>query len=235
EHCYMTEPEQRSIMKKYDWLMAIGAVSMLGFLSQPALAVPTLTLSDGIAADTKVIVDIGVGDLNPASGVVLFSGSLGVFNINVTSGFTKPAVGSASAPEIDISSFNNARAAGTLTITFSEDGFTGFPGNIVADFGGTQMNGNITSTVLQNGMLVTTIGPLSDHSFAGSTTGSLTGGAPYSLTQSVVMNFSGAGNKSFDAHVSVAVPDGGMTVTLLGVGLAGLAGVGRLRQRLVKA
>jgi hypothetical protein len=50
------------------------------------------------------------------------------------------------------------------------------------------------------------------------------------------MNFTGASNKSFDAHVGVAaVPDGGMTVTLLGLGLAGLAGVGRLRQRLVKA
>jgi hypothetical protein len=49
------------------------------------------------------------------------------------------------------------------------------------------------------------------------------------------MNFAGAGNKSFDAHVGVGVPDGGMTVTLLGLGLAGLAGVGRLRQRLGKA
>jgi len=160
---------------------------------------------------------------------------LGVFNINTTSGFTKPAVGSAAAPEIDISSFNNATAAGTLTITFSEDGFTGFPGTVVADFGGTQMNGNITNTVLQNGMLVTTIGPLSAHGFSGSAIGNLTGGVPYSLTQSVVMNFTRASNKSFDAHVGVAVPDGGMTVTLLGLGLAGLAGVGRLRQRLVKA
>src|SRR6266550_5698456 len=153
-------------MKKYNWLVAIGAVAVLGLLPQPARAIPTLTLSDGIAADTKTIVDNGVGDLNPAAGIVTFVGSLGVFNINTTSGFTKPAVGSAAAPEIDISSFNNATAAGTLTITFSEDGFTGFPGTVVADFGGTQMNGNITNTVLQNGMLVTTIGPLSDHAFS---------------------------------------------------------------------
>jgi len=222
-------------MKLSKIIVASLVVLSCGCLVQSVNAIPTLTLSDGIAADTKTIVDNGVGDSNPAAGIVTFIGSLGVFNINTTSGFTKPAVGSAAAPEIDISSFNNATAAGTLTITFSEDGFTGFPGTVVADFGGTQMNGNITNTVLQNGMLVTTIGPLSAHGFSGSATGNLTGGVPYSLTQSVVMNFTGASNKSFDAHVGVAVPDGGMTVTLLGLGLAGLAGVGRLRQRLVKA
>jgi len=214
----------------------IFAILVSGALLSPAAyAIPTLTLSDGIAADTETIVDNGVGDSNPAVGIVTFIGSLGVFNINMTSGLTKPALGSAAAPEIDISSFNNATAKGTLTITFSEDGFTGFPGTVKADFGGTQMNGNITNTVLQNGMLVTTIGPLFGTNFSGGATGNLTGGAPYSLTQSVVMNFAGAGNKSFDAHVGVAVPDGGMTVTLLGLGLAGLAGVGRLRQRLGKA
>ena len=224
-------------MKLSKIIVASLAVLSCACLVQSVNAIPTLTLSDGIAADTKTIVDNGVGDLNPDSGIVLFSGSLGVFNINVTSGFTKPAVGSAAAPEIDISSFNNARAAGTLTITFSEDGFTAFPGTVKADFGGTQMNGNATNTVLQNGMLLTTIGPLSGTNFSGGATGSLkAGGAfPYSLTQSVVMNFAGAGNKSFDAHVGVGVPDGGMTVTLLGLGLAGLAGVGRLRQRLGKA
>ena len=222
-------------MKLSKIIVASLAVLSCACLVQSVNAIPTLTLSDGIAADTKTIVDNGVGDLNPDSGIVLFSGSLGVFNINVTSGFTKPAVGSAAAPEIDISSFNNATAAGTLTITFSEGGFTGFPGTVKADFGGTQMNGNATNTVLQNGMLLTTIGPLSGTNFSGGMSGSLTGGAPYSLTQSVVMNFTAAGDKSFDAHVGVAVPDGGMTVTLLGLGLAGLAGVGRLRQRLGKA
>lgn len=207
---------------------------MLGLLSQPAQAIPTLTLSDG-GANTVVIQDNGLGDSNLALGQVTFMGSLGIFNINVTSGFTKPAIGSAAAPEIDISSFDHATGAGTLTITFSEDGFTGFPGTLVADFGGTQQNGSIINTVLQNGMLVATNGPFSTHAFSGSTSGVLTGGAPYSLTESVALTFTGAGMKSFDAGGNVAVPDGGMTVTLLGLGLAGLAGVGRLRQRLVKA
>ena len=39
---------------------------------------------------------------------------------------------------------------------------------------------------------------------------------------------------TFSATTS-AVPDGGMTATLLGLGLAGLVGVGRLHQRLAKA
>ena len=224
------------LMKNYNWLVTIGAVSMLGLLSQPARAIPTLTLSDG-GANTVTIVDNGAGDQNSALGAVTFIGSLGIFNLNVSTGLTKPAQGSAAAPQIDLNSIDTSTGAGTLTITFSEDGFTGFPGTFHDHFGGTQTNGSIVNTVLQNGMLLVTNGPFSTASFSGDASGALTGGAPYSLTQSVALTFSGPGMKSFDAggNVPPAVPDSGMTVTLLGLGLAGLAGVGRLRQRLVKA
>ena len=228
------ENRRMKLMKKYNWLMTIGAVSMLGFLSQPARAIPTLTLSDG-GSNTVTILDNGAGDLNPALGAVTFLGSVGIFDLNVSTGLTKPAQGSAAAPQIDLNSIDTSTGAGTLTITFSEDGFTGFPGTFHDHFGGTQTNGSIVNTVLQNGMLLVTNGPFSTASFAGDASGALTGGAPYSLTQSVALTFSGPGMKSFDAGGNVAVPDGGMTVTLLGLGLAGLAGVGRLRQRLVKA
>lgn len=210
-------------------VIAVAAIAG-GLLAQSAQAVPTLTLSDG-GLNTVTITDGGAGDVNPAAGAVTFIGSVGIFNLNVSTGLSKPATGSASNPRLDLNSVDTSTGAGTLLITFSDDGFTGSPGTVLSDFGGTQENGSITNTVLQNGMLVTTIGPLSGHSFSGSTSGSLNAGVPYSLTESVSLNFSGAGMKSFDASVGVQVPDGGMTVTLLGLAVSGLAAAGKLHRK----
>lgn len=217
-------------MKTSTKTLSIVAAIAAGLLAESAQAVPTLTLSDG-GLNTVMITDGGAGDANPAAGAVTFIGSVGIFNLNVTTGLSKPAIGSASNPQMDLSSIDTSTGAGTLLITFSDSGFTASPGNLIADFGGTQTNGSITNTVLQNGMLVTAIGPFTGHSFSGSNSALLNAGAPYSLTESVALNFRGAGTKSFDASIGVSgVPDGGMTITLLGLAVSGLA-AGKLRRK----
>ena len=110
-----------------------------------AYAVPVLSLSDGIHP-TVTITDEGLGDLASDPGAILFYGSLGNFGINITAGTTKPAIGSADEPILDISSLNIASfGAGTLTITFSETGFTGQVPAFTGSVGGTTTGTGTTS------------------------------------------------------------------------------------------
>ena len=82
------------------------AVLSCGCLVQSVNATPTLTLSDGTT--TIMVMDNGIGDLDPSLGSVVFNGAVGSnFNINTSAGLTKPGDGSASAPAIDLSSLNH--------------------------------------------------------------------------------------------------------------------------------
>ena len=69
--------------------------------------------------------DNGGGDINALSGAVTFSGSVGDFIVNTTTGITKPILGSATVPILDLNSINlNGNNAGTIVLEFSETDFT---------------------------------------------------------------------------------------------------------------
>src|ERR1700722_14202318 len=87
------QDELMSLSKTTLRLLAVGAVALAA--SRSAYAIPTLTLSDGV--DPAVVV-------SDASGVVTYSGALGNFNVNITTGITNPVVGTLEAPVLDISS-----------------------------------------------------------------------------------------------------------------------------------
>jgi len=182
-----------------------------------------------------MVMDNGIGDVDPTLGSVVFVGAVGSnFNINASAGLTKPGDGSASAPAIDLSSLNHALGAGTLTITFSETGFTAFPGILTGHIGGTiAAGGSLTNVVMQNGLDLVTNGPFGPGAFSGSGSAALIDGAPYSLTQSAILTFGArGGSTSFDAMGSVpGVPDGGTTVTMLGIGLLAVGAAGRIYRR----
>jgi len=211
-------------------LIAIVVASGLALSAQ---ATPTLTLSDGTT--TIMVMDNGIGDVDPTLGSVVFVGAVGSnFNINASAGLTKPGDGSASAPAIDLSSLNHALGAGTLTITFSETGFTAFPGILTGHIGGTiAAGGSLTNVVMQNGLDLVTNGPFGPGAFSGSGSAALIDGAPYSLTQSAILTFGArGGSTSFDAMGSVpGVPDGGTTVTMLGIGLLAMGAARRIYRR----
>ena len=73
------------------------------------------------------------GDANALASVLIFSGSIGDSNINVTTGITRHLLGSSTDPVLDLNSIDvTVAAGGVLTIEFTETGF--FSGGATVDF-----------------------------------------------------------------------------------------------------
>jgi uncharacterized repeat protein (TIGR01451 family) len=79
---------------------------------------------------SKTVTDNGPGDANPAVGRITVTGAYGTFNINITTGLSKPVLGNGtSQATIDLNSTDfSTPAGGTLTITLADTGFN-FPNN----------------------------------------------------------------------------------------------------------
>jgi VPDSG-CTERM motif len=206
-------------------IIAVAAISCVASI----YAVPTLTLFDGT---TTVVVTDGETspqvDRCPDAGCVTFIGAIGVWNINVDTGLTKPASGSATMPDMDLNYIARATAAGSLKISWSDSGFT-FSGVASDIFGGTQQAGTGTSTLDQifiNGVLVFQQGPFTTSSFSQTSNGFITITPSDVVTLVVTLNTGGANSMSGDKNLTV--PDGGSAVALLGVALAGIESVRRL-------
>lgn len=122
---------------------AVAAAASICLSAQHTEAATIIELSDGITTET--VVDQGPGDLSPTHGVVVFSGVVGVFNVNVTTGLSKPLLGSDSEPILDLNSVNvSSGGIGTLTVKLTSTDYTGpAPGTATLDVGGTT-NGTIS-------------------------------------------------------------------------------------------
>lgn len=183
-----------------------------------ASAVPTLTLSDNIG-NSVTIVDGGSNDANSSSGVVTFIGSLGVWNLNVTTG-----ISSNFPSTLDLNSVDVATGAGVLTLTLSDAGFNS-PGNASSSIGGTTGLGNSVDFSTWSGSTGLTTGSFGGTSFSGDAASTAQFWGTYGLSEVVTITAAGKGTTSFDAALSV--PDSGMTALLLGLGLLVIAGVAR--------
>ena len=104
---------------KFLLLLSILAVVCWAVVVVPsgAQATALLTLNDGVNPIVS-IADQGAGDSNPFVGAVTWIGSLGVWNVNVATGFSESPI-----PHMDLNSFENSTAAGNLTITFTDTGY----------------------------------------------------------------------------------------------------------------
>jgi len=111
-------------MKKFAFLAATVAVALF---ATSARATFELRISNPEAGATVTILDGGVGDLNPLTGAITFAGTVGNFTFQVTSSATKPVLGSAGSPEMDLHVFIAAPVGGvgvqTLVISASDIGF----------------------------------------------------------------------------------------------------------------
>src|SRR5262245_28409385 len=110
-----------------------------------AEATPSLQLSTGGSSVT--IQDGGLGDLNSVAGAVTYAGSLGGFYVSISTGISKPALGSAQSPYLDLSSIEvNGLRSGTLTLKFTDTDFSAaVPGTVqfASGIGGASTAGTV--------------------------------------------------------------------------------------------
>lgn len=190
--------------------------------------VATMTIDDGPGGAATVVITDGDGD-----GVINFNGAVGIWNIVVNTGLSKPALGSATAPHMDLTYTAVSSAAGTLKITLTDDGFT-YSGGLVDSWGGTTSSvggpNSSQNNVLVNGQSVTGAGPFGNGSFSSTTLATVSLRPADTLSLVVALTHANAGNSSGDKDVHT-VPDGGMTLMLLGSGFTALGIFGRSIRR----
>ena len=227
--------------------LVMGAVAMA--FAHQASASLVMTIDDLSTPGIDVIivddVDGGVGtatakgasnaaDSSAGDGFITFNGAVGAFSVNVTTGISKPIIGSASVARIDLNSVNVSGAAGDLEIMLTDTDFTlaGTQAILSNEIGGTT-DGTVTTTHSLDAANVefgssAQLGPqqFGPGAFAYTTsTGALLAG-PFSLSNNVLIQHTDAGQiTSFDS-LTQAVPVPG-TILLMGLGLLGLSFAGR--------
>ena len=124
------------------------------FVAQPADAAFRLRLEDVGSGKGVVISDGGVGDLSPDAGMIIFSGAVEGFSVNVTTG-TSTLTGPLTLPGyyggIDLNNISiGSASAGTLRIILEQDGFgatTPDGGVVLNNKVGGVLTGPLNSTV----------------------------------------------------------------------------------------
>jgi hypothetical protein len=202
-------------------------------------AAATLSLFDGVNP-LITVVDNGPGDFALQVGAIIVSTNVGVWNLAISTDLTKPLVGSATDPKMDLSVQANSIAAGSLRLVFSDNGFgpaagllmSEITGQIVAGAAATEsysVYGDPANVVGATTVLLASTGTLPVGS--GTASGPLALGAPFSLTQVEQIVASGPTFFNTDASFSVGrdgqVPDGGSTSVLAVIAVAGLAMIRR--------
>jgi hypothetical protein len=206
-----------------------GMAALVAISVAPAAqAIPQLRLSDGFT--TITVTDGGVGDIDANVGAIVFQGSIGVFNISVTTGITKPILGSPTEPVLDLNSIAvNGTGPGTLTISFSETDFVSAgpsvnfltavggvtAGSVVFDYYASASNANFATDLLVDttGLLS---GPFVDTALASE---ALTG--LYSMTTvATIIHTANGQNSSFNANFetvsdTIEIPEAPLAPSLI--------------------
>lgn len=226
------------LTKKLSFLLPIAVAA---FVATPrASATAELILSDGIAADTQTVTVANCG-----AGCYSFNGSVGNWNINVTTGTSSPG----QSPELDLNSIDHRNAASTgqtLTITFSSTGFTPVSPGFMLNVGGTigahgtatfSLYGGNSNTLDDQSQKVGSTLSFSNPpaNFSGSETAyPPLAVSPYSITEVATLTFgTSAGQASFDYSIdSIPEPAG---VLLLGTAILGTVSLVRRKMGQKKA
>jgi len=200
-----------------------------------AHAVLILKLTDDLN-NSVTIADEGLGDDGAGAGLIVFNGDIpgSSFTINITTGVSKPVLGTPLEPRMDLNSLNiSTTGGGGLTIELTDTDFLipnlDYSAKFVATIGGVA-SGTISyeSYMDANNAEFATTTSLTDSGDLGpggftteniANTGPL-GGTPYSLTQVIKINHLSAGsNTSFNASLQGHPIPEPATMLLFGSGL----------------
>lgn len=230
--------KQMSVLNKPAIGLALLAICWWGSVNcapaTGAIIAPALRLSDGV--NTVTVIDNQTGDQSLLVGVVTFNAAVGNWIVNVTTGITKPVLGSAALPEMDLNSVNvTSPGAGMLTIEFTDIDFAAPPGvpGFSLDVGGTT-DGTVaieTYADANNAAFGTTtplvnLGPFTGGAFSavGSASSPVLAG-PYSLTMVAKITHERVGATSFNANLKPVPEPASLAVwgvmSLIGAGVFG--------------
>ena len=212
----------------------IVGLAVVGFANW-AHAAATLSIYDGVNP-LMVITDNGGHDLNGAMGQMLVVTNLGVWNLTIASAITKPALGSSTNPLMDITVQATSTSGGSLNYKFSDNGFGPATGTLNATVSGHVISGaaatvaysvfgDPANNVLGGETVLLASTGTTPLPVVASNSGPLALPTPFSLTQDVTLNASGASDISVDASFNV-VPEPS-TIGLVVVGLLGVLGIRR--------
>jgi hypothetical protein len=203
-----------------------------------------LLLYDNLG-NSALVHDNGAGDSNPLTGAITFSGSIGNFVVNVTTGTSKPLIGGPNNAQMDLNSINvTSTSGGTMTIVLADTSFTSpsGPATLTSSVGGTlstgansmtfqswMNNSNLsplpnTTFVLPPGSISPgQLGPFSPVAFSGSSSTSVTTSGNFSIFSEAVLTMAASSNTSFDGEASVVSPaPAALLIALTGLPVLGL-------------
>jgi len=234
--------------------MALTATAVLAGLvgiSSKASAAPIAAICNDIACtggDDFFVTDNGAGDTAGAAGVISFSTTAFGYSFLLNTSQTKPIIGSAGEPQMDLNftATSNAAGGGNVFLYMSDTDFTGVSGPFALSVGGTNSGGsgtvtsrawggtNNTAMSFSGANLFGNTGALSGITYSSLITGVFTPSVnPYSLTIGVAINRSTAGTTTGDLNLTIQPVPEPASMMLLGTGLLGL--VSARRRRAAKA